>query len=167
MSAHQATTIPQTNSNAPFYQTIEVSPVTPVIGAEVRGVDLSRPLTREQQKEIHQAFLRHLVLFFRGQRRLAPEEHTRLGRLFGDLHIHPAAPFLKDYPEVLLIYTDQASKTSYGERWHSDVSCDKEPPLCSILQMHLLPPCGGDTLFSSMYAAYEDLSPRMKEFLSG
>src|SRR5205807_7769140 len=121
----EAVTIPQMNSNVPPYQTIEVSPIAPVIGAGVRGVDLSCPLTKQQWTEIHQAFLRHLVLFFRGQKRLAPEEHTRFGRLFGKLHIHPAAPSLKDFPEVLLIHTDQTAKTNYGEAWHSDVSCDK------------------------------------------
>ncbi len=138
---------------APTQTRIEVRPVTPAIGAEVRGVDLSQPFDPEQWRQIHDAFLRHLVLFFKGQKRLTPEEQIRFGRTFGALHIHPAAPHLEGYPEVFVIHTDKNSKTNNGEWWHSDVSCDEEPPLGSILQLHVLPPCGGDTMFSSMYAA--------------
>jgi taurine dioxygenase len=54
-----------------------------------------------------------------------------------------------------------------GERWHSDVSCDPEPPFASILYLHTVPPVGGDTLFASQYAAYEALSPRLKAYLEG
>jgi taurine dioxygenase len=146
-------------------RTIEVTPVTPAIGAEVRGVDLSQALTHSQWTEVHDAFLRHLVLFFKDQKRLSPEQQIRFGQTFGALHIHPAAPHLDGYPEVFVIHTHEGSKTNNGEWWHSDVSCDLEPPLGSILQLHVLPPCGGDTLFSSMYAAYDNLSPRMREFL--
>jgi taurine dioxygenase len=144
-----------------------VKPCTPVIGAEIFGVDLRRPLSDEQWSEIHDAFLRHQAIFFREQEKLTPEEQIAFGRRFGDLHIHPAAPHLEGYPEVFVIHAHKDSKYANGERWHSDVSCDAEPPLGSILQIHVLPPCGGDTLFSSMYAAYDDLSPRMKTFLEG
>jgi taurine dioxygenase len=149
------------------YRTIDVRPCTPVIGAEIRGVDLTRPLSEAQWNEIHDAFLRHLVVFFREQRRMSPEQQIAFGRSFGELHIHPAAPHLEGYPEVFVIHAHKDSKFANGESWHSDVSCDVEPPLGSILQIHVLPPCGGDTLFSSMYAAYDDLSPRMKTFLEG
>jgi taurine dioxygenase len=147
------------------HRKIEVSPVTPTIGAEVRGVDLSQPLAAKQWSQIHDAFLRHLVLFFKGQKRLSPEDQIRFGRMFGELHVPPAAPHLEGYPEVFAIHTDKDTKTNNGERWHSDVSCDVESPLGSILQMHVLPPCGGDTMFSNMYTAYDNLSPRMREFL--
>ncbi len=150
---------------APTETAIEIRPVTPAIGAEVRGVDLTQPLDPEQWHKIHDAFLRHLVLFFKGQKRLTPEQQIRFGRMFGELHIHPAAPHLEGYPEVFVIHTDKDSKTNNGEWWHSDVSCDEEPPLGSILQLHVLPPCGGDTMFSSMYAAYDALSAPMRAFL--
>src|SRR3981081_4727744 len=106
---------------------IEVRPVTPAIGAEVRGVDLSQPLTKEQRAHIHDAFLRHLVLFFKGQKRLSPQQQIQCGRTFGPLHIHPAAPHLEGYPEVFVIHTHKDSKTNNVEWWHSDVSCDEEP----------------------------------------
>lgn len=64
-----------------------------------------------------------------------------------------------------MIHADETSKRVDGEVWHSDVSCDVEPPMGSILYLHELPPVGGDTLFASMYAAYEALSEPMKRFL--
>lgn len=167
MSKYRTAKVLSRSDSGLLYHTIEVAPITPVIGAEVRGVDLSQPLPEQQWAEIHQAFLQHLVLFFRGQVHLSPEQQIRFGHLFGELHVHPAAPCLSGYPQVMVIHADQSSKSSYGESWHSDVSCDTEPPLCSILQIHVLPPSGGDTLFSSMYAAYDTLSPQMKQFLIG
>lgn len=150
-----------------IHQGIEVTPVTPVIGAEIRGVDLTRDLSDEQWREIHDAFLRYSVIFFRDQRPMTPEQQIAFGRRFGPLHIHPAAPHMEGHPEVFVIHAHKDSKIANGEFWHSDVSCDQEPPLGSILQIHTLPPSGGDTLFASMYAAYDDLSPRMKTYLEG
>jgi taurine dioxygenase len=150
------------------HRTIDVKPCSPVIGAEIRGVDLTRPVSDDQFAEVHDAFLKHLVIFFRDQPGpMTPEQQVAFGRRFGDLHIHPAAPHLEGHPEVFVIHAHKDSKLANGETWHSDVSCDTEPPLGTILQIHLLPPSGGDTLFSNMYAAYDDLSPRMKAYLDG
>jgi taurine dioxygenase len=149
------------------YRTIDVTPCTPVIGADIGGVDLTRTLPDEQWREIHDVFLRHSVIFFRDQQALAPAQQIAFARRFGGLHIHPAAPHLEGHPEVFVIHAHKDSKIANGEFWHSDVSCDVEPPLGSILQIHTLPPSGGDTLFASMYAAYDDLSPRMKGLLEG
>ncbi|MBG6142681.1 taurine dioxygenase [Labrenzia sp. EL_142] len=146
------------------YETIEVRPVTPSLGAEVDGVDLTGTLAPLQIREIQHALLAHQVLFFRNQR-LTFERHKEFGRLFGDLAVHPYAASQEGHPEVLPIYADANSKQIPGERWHSDVSCDPEPPMGSILHIHTLPPVGGDTLFSNMYAAYEALSDRMKTYL--
>src|SRR5438093_1529875 len=134
MRATQAYPIPRRTLDTRAYRTIEVTPVTPTAGAEVRGVDLSRPLGEEQFAEIQDAFLRHLVLFFRGQRRLTPEEQIRFGHRFGPLHLQPAAPHAEGYPEVMIVRTDRDSKVHNGETWHSDVACDAEPPLGSLLQ---------------------------------
>ena len=87
---------------------------------------------------------------------ISPENHIKLGRCFGDLHIHPAAPKMKNYPQIFEINTDKNSKIANGaEDFHSDVSCDIEPPLGTMLQLHILPECGGDTMFANMYMAYE------------
>ena len=82
--------------------------------------------------------------------------------------LHPAWPRLVEgHPEIMEIYADDKSRRVAGEDWHSDVSCDPEPPLGTILHMHEVPPVGGDTLFASMYAAWEALSAPMQRFLEG
>ncbi len=147
------------------YASIQVEKLTPHAGAEIRGVDLSRPLDERTFKEIHAALIDNGVIFFRDQH-LTPAQQKAFGRLFGELHLHPAAPKeVPEHPEILVIHADENSKHVAGENWHSDVSCDLEPPMGSILYMHELPPVGGDTLFASMYAAYEALSEPMKRFL--
>lgn len=144
---------------------MEIKPVTAVIGAEVSGADLQN-LTDAQFAEIEQAFTDHLVLFFRDQPQLSADAHLGFARRFGDLHVHPVAPGPEGHPEIMTIHADANSKYADGNNWHTDVSCDIEPPLGSCLQLRVLPTVGGDTLFASMYAAYETLSPMMQEFLS-
>jgi taurine dioxygenase len=147
------------------YAAIEVRKLTPHIGAEIHGVDLAQPLDERTFKEIHDALIDNGVIFFRDQQ-LTVEQHKAFGRLFGELHMHPAAPKeVEGHPEILVIHADEKSKHVAGEVWHTDVSCDLEPPLGSILYMHELPPVGGDTLFASMYAAYDALSEPIKRFL--
>ncbi len=150
------------------YQTIEVRKVTPMIGAEIHGVDLSKDLSNQQSQEIHDALMENLVIFFRDQK-MTVEQHKAFGSRFGKLHVHPNAPQeLKDHPEILVIKADEKSKRVAGEEWHSDVSCDEEPPMGSILHLHTVPPDGGgDTMFANMYAAYEALSPQIRRMLEG
>ena len=150
---------------APF-ETITVDKVTPVIGAEVGNIDLSKPLSNRQQDEIHRALAENCVIFFRDQH-ISPDQHLAFGRLFGDLHVHPAAPHEPGKPELMIIHADKDSPRANGEGWHSDVSCDVEPPMGSILYIKQCPPKGGDTLFANMYAAYEALSDGLKATLDG
>jgi taurine dioxygenase len=147
------------------YESIRVTAVTPRIGATVEGIKLANPLSDRQVEELHQALAEHQVLFFRDQP-LDVESHERVGRYFGELHIHPNRPD-HEHPELLMVHADANSKRISGEQWHSDVSCDEEPPLGSILYLHTVPSCGGDTLFASQVAAYDVLSPRMKTYLEG
>jgi len=148
------------------FQCIEVNPLTPTIGAEVSGVDLSKPLDDQTFRELHSAFKLHSVLFFRDQN-LDHASQKEFGRLFGELAIHPAIAAPEGHPEIVPIHADANSTKIAGERWHSDVSCDEEPPLGSILYLHTVPEIGGDTLFANMYAAYDALSDRMKAYLAG
>jgi taurine dioxygenase len=148
------------------YETIGVEKLTPIIGAEISGVDLAGALSNRTMDEIHRALAENLVIFFRDQH-ITPEQHLAFGRQFGELHIHPAAPHEGDDPALMKIYADKDSPRANGEGWHSDVSCDVEPPMGSILHIRQCPPRGGDTLFASMYAAYESLSERMKTYLDG
>ncbi len=146
---------------------IEVRPLTPTIGAEVFGVDLGDDLSNSQFEVIQQAFLDHQVIFFRAQK-MSIDRHKAFGSRFGKLYIHPGPRFpVEGHPEILGIWADEKSKRVSGEAWHSDVSFEPDPAMASILYIHETPANdGGDTLFASMYAAYEALSEPMKRFLS-
>ena len=150
------------------YQIIEVRKLTPVIGAEIFGVDLARPLGNQVFQEIHDALMDNLVIFFRDQE-LTHQQHKDFGRRFGELHIHPTSIRTEsEHHEILVIKADEHSKFVAGEEWHSDVSCEAEPPMGSILYMKELPPDGGgNTLFANMYRAYETLSPAIQRLCDG
>lgn len=143
---------------------VNVVPLTRNIGAEIRDVDLRTPLSDSDFSEVHDALMKHQVIFFRDQD-ISPDQHLEFGRRFGELHVHPLAPSVNDVPELMLIHTDKDSFRNNGSDWHSDVSCDEEPPMGSILHLNTVPEVGGDTLFASMYAAYDGLSDTMKAIL--
>lgn len=143
---------------------LEVHPLTGVIGAEIDGVDLREPLDDETFEKIHGALLEHLVVFFRNQE-ISPDQHVAFGERFGELHIHPSAPCVDNRPELMKIHVDATSPFAEGTSWHTDVSSDEEPPMGSILHLTTVPNIGGDTLFASMYAAYDALSETMKKLL--
>jgi taurine dioxygenase len=152
--------------------TITVKPLSPHIGAEIGGIDLTKPLAPEEVKAVTDALARHGVVFFHGQP-IDLEMHRRFARYFGELHIHvggegtASKPDAK-YPEARRQHFDASSKRVSGEVWHTDQSCAEIPPMASILHQSIVPPeGGGDTLFASMYAAYDELSPRMKRLLAG
>ena len=149
------------------YAILDVRRTSPNIGAEVRGVDLANGLTAAEFAEVERAFHEHQVIFFKDQSRIAPDVQVEIGKMFGPLHFHPAAPHLEGYPPIFVIHAHKDSKVANGEGWHTDVSCDTEPPLGTMLQMHILPSAGGDTMFASMYGAYDTLSPAMQSFLEG
>ena len=148
------------------YETLTVDKLTPIIGAEIGGVDLSKPLSNRQQDEIHRALAENLVIFFRDQHITpgpAPGVRPPVRR-----PAHPSGGADREgKPELMIIHADKDSPRANGEGWHTDVSCDVEPPMGSILYIKKCPPKGGDTLFASMYAAYEALSDRMKKYLEG
>jgi len=146
---------------------IQVTPFAPALGGEVRGIDLANGVDDETYGEIRTAFLEFGVLFFKGQSEIPPAVQVAIGKMFGELHVHPAAPQMPGFPELFVIHTQRDSKVANGEFWHSDVSCDEIPPLGTMLQIHVLPEIGGDTLFANMYTAYDALSAPMKQMLGG
>jgi taurine dioxygenase len=150
------------------HDSITVRKLTPTIGAVISDVDLSRELTNRQFEEIHQALMDNLVIFFRDQH-LTIDQHKAFGARFGKLHVHPnAAKGVPEHPEILVIKADEKSTRVAGENWHSDVSCDEEPPMGSILYIQEVPPDGGgDTMFANMYLAYETLSAPIRTMLDG
>ncbi len=146
------------------YKTIRVKPLSPMIGAEIDGVDLSKPLSNAQFDDIHSAFLKHHVIFFRDQS-LTPEQHIAFGKKFGTLNIHPYVKGMAGYPEILEIIREPSDRINFGGGWHSDMSFLEEPALGSILHAQEVPDVGGDTLFASQYAAWDVLSEGLKETL--
>ena len=142
-----------------------INRLSPSIGAELLDIDLKKPLDQSLKDEIYQALLVYKVIFFRDQD-LTIEEHLAFAKNFGELEVHPFASNDEQYPEVLKITHNEKSK-GRENTWHSDVTWRLEPSLGSILRMKEAPKIGGDTLFSDMYAAYEDLSDEIKEKLDG
>lgn len=142
---------------------LAVHPLTPAIGAEIDGIDLSQELDDATIAEIRAALLAHKVIFFRDQK-ISRAQHIAFARRFGPLEIHPATPEDQPDPEVLRIAHGPESK-GRENNWHSDVTWRPEPSLGSILRAIEVPPVGGDTLFASMTLAYDNLSPAMKAWV--
>lgn len=156
----------QIRRNAPEARAIEIVPVNPTIGAEIRGVDLSQPVDAPTYQAIHAALMAHKVIFFRDQD-ITPEQQVAFGRLFGELTIHPFVEHLEHLPEVLVLDNDEDHPVFATDIWHSDETFRVAPPMGSILRCVRIPPAGGDTLWADMCAAYEGLSDKMRSFLSG
>jgi len=152
------------------YRSISVVPCSPHVGAEIVNIDLTRPLTDLEIAELRRAFTEHLVVFFRDQK-ISFEDHVRLGEYFGRIGAHVGKSTISkttDDPRVRKFHYDSHTPKVSGDRWHTDQPCAAVPPLGSILYNHTLPPNGGgDTVFASMYAAYDALSERMKTYLDG
>jgi len=151
-------------------QEFTVSPVTPSIGAVVEGIDLGAELSDGTIAEIRDALVQHKVLFFRGQD-ITTEQHIAFGRRFGELEIHPMS-VKQEHPEIfnLRTRTDEGAmymgKPRYGaDEWHSDVTWREVPSFGSILRCRIMPEVGGDTMWADMTAAYDGLSPAMKDWV--
>ena len=143
---------------------IEIVPLTPAIGAEVRGVDLARPLVPGTVRALEEALLEHLVIFFRDQD-ITPEQQIAFARHFGEISIPPFAPRYGTRPELIVL--DQSNPKGEGaDEWHSDNTFMNEPPMGSILRAVELPPLGGDTCFANMCAAYQALSPPIQRLIA-
>jgi taurine dioxygenase len=146
---------------------IQVRRLAGALGAEIEGIDLTQPLDDPTQKEIHDAWMTHQVLFLRGQH-ITRDQHKEFGRRFGELHVHPVLKQLEDqgHPEIIVLESNE--KVRYvADAWHSDVTFERKPPMGSILRAAIAPEYGGDTMWASMYAAYEALSDSMQRLLSG
>jgi taurine dioxygenase len=142
--------------------TIGVSPVTASIGAEIDGVDLQRPLPDGQREEIQDALMEHLVLFFRDQP-LSESQQLAFASNFGP----PVSASLSDQEEMLFVsLEDSVDSPPKADRWHTDVPFAPRPPNIAVLAMLDAPPVGGDTLWLSLYAVYESLSPTMQRLLA-
>jgi len=142
---------------------IEVRPLTGGCGAEVLGVDLAR-LDDAQWQQVRRAYVDHGVIFFRDQQ-LTPEQHIAFAERFGPIDINKFFQAVDGYPSIAEVRKEKAQTTNIGGGWHTDHSYDAVPAMGSILLARELPESGGDTLFASMYAAFDALSDGFKRTL--
>ena len=147
------------------YQHIEVIPLTPSTGAEIRGVDLSQPMRDEVLAEVQQALWQHLMVYFRDQD-LDPGRLGDVGKQFGELHDEPFIPKLKGHSGIHHFRGVTGNQlTVQNLRWHVDHSYAAVPTMGAALYAVDVPPSGGDTLFANMFMAYDALSDEMKRIV--
>jgi taurine dioxygenase len=145
---------------------MQIHPISEAVGAEIGGIDLSRPLSDDAAATIRRAVADHGVAFFRDQA-LTPEQHIALARRFGPINVNRFFAHLDGFPEIALVSKEPHQTRNIGGGWHTDHSYDQLPAMGSLLYAREVPPTGGDTLFASMYAAYDALSDGLKQTLSG
>jgi taurine dioxygenase len=153
--------------------TLQVHPLSLFLGAEVVGIDPRASLPEDVIRDIRDAWLEHGVLVFPGCE-MTVSQHIAFSRNFGELELHPI-PVTRhpDHPEVMVVTNRQASDgtasptAETGRQWHSDGAYTLSPPTGSFLHCREIPSVGGDTWFTSMYAAYDGLSATMKAMLEG
>lgn len=144
----------------------DIRPSSPAIGAEILGVDLSRPLTPEETGEIREALNEHGVIFFRDQE-LTPEQHIAFAERFAPINVNRFFRSVPDHPQIAEVRKEPDQTANIGGGWHTDHSYDEAPALGSILLAREVPDHGGDTMFASMHHAYEALSDGLKRTLEG
>jgi len=148
------------------YRTIHVVPIAGALGAEIGGVDLASDLDGATVAEIRRAWLQHLVVFFRDQD-LSPEAFLAFARRIGEPVEYPFVKGIEGFPEIIAVTKLPHETVNFGGIWHSDTAYLERPPMATMLVAREVPPYGGDTMWSNMYAAYEALSPGMQRMLDG
>jgi taurine dioxygenase len=142
---------------------LRVSPITPAIGAVIEGVDARRPLDAGTVRTLRQALLDHGVIFFRNQ----PVSEAQLEAFVANFGQPITEPSTATYggdvraPPVVTVESHLQSK-AVAERWHADATWLAEPPMATALKMVEIPPVGGDTCWTNVAAAYDDLIPPLR-----
>jgi taurine dioxygenase len=144
---------------------IHIRPLNGTFGAELRGIDISQPLSNDQIAAIRNALLDYKVLFLSDQPEISMERQVAFGRSFGPLETeYPSfSPQQESFPEVCVF--DGAVSSGRASIWHIDLSISQTPSMGGILYMKELPDRGGDTMWADLEAAYARLSAPMQEFL--
>jgi taurine dioxygenase len=145
---------------------LEIRPLSGCTGAEIGGVDLSVPLSGGTIEEVRGVLAQYGVVVFRDQT-LTPEQHIAAARHFGEININRFFAHADGHPEIALVSKEPDQTANIGGGWHTDHSYDERPALGSMLYALEVPPSGGDTMFASMYAAYDALSDGLKRTLAG
>jgi taurine dioxygenase len=146
------------------FRHIEVRRTAGALGAELHGVDLAQDLADDVIAEIRQAWLDHLVVFFRDQN-ITPAQQLAFARRLGEPIEYPQLKGLDAYPMITPVVKLENERNNFGGVWHSDTTYLQVPPMASMLYAIELPPVGGDTEFANQYLAYETLSPGMQGML--
>ncbi len=136
------------------------------LGAEIQGVDLTQSMDDATFKVIEDAFVEHELLVFQNQP-ITSDQQIEFAKKFGDLSIHPFSPNSDETPELIIFDNDGENPPFATDCWHSDETFRADPPMATMLHGLVIPEVGGDTMFASMTSAYEALSDRMKNFISG
>jgi len=144
---------------------ISVTPQSPALGAVIDDLDLTKDLSESILDELKEAFGRYSVIFFRRQN-LTPQQHVDLAEHWGTINVNRFFKPLEDYPQIAQVVKEADQIMNIGGNWHADHSYDEIPAMGSMLYARKVPEVGGDTLFSSMYLAYEALSDGMKDMLA-
>ncbi|MEJ6704355.1 MAG: taurine dioxygenase [Pseudomonadales bacterium] len=144
---------------------LKLKPYAGALGAVVENLDLTSTISPSVFDELNHALLEYEVLFFRDQP-LEPKDHAQLASMFGEPQMHEAYPHVEGFPQLTILENDEANPSKI-EMWHTDMTFRASPPLGSILHGVIVPAKGGDTMFASMSAAFEGLSPAMQDFVSG
>lgn len=144
--------------------TLSVEPL-PGAGAEILGVDLSRTVSDADFAAMRAAYAEYGIIFFRDQA-ITEAQHIAFARRWAPININRFLSAHPEHPEIAVLSKAPDQAENIGGAWHTDQSYDVEPAMGSILVARELPPTGGNTLFASMYAAYEALPQAMKQKLS-
>ena len=147
------------------YKEIKVTPQSTALGAVISGIDLSKEPSKHAMAELKDAFGRYSVIFFRNQD-LAPQQHIAMAERWGAINVNRFFKPLDGYPQIAQVIKEANQKENIGGTWHTDHSYDLIPAMGSMLYAREVPTVGGDTLFSSMYLAYEALSEDLKKMLA-
>jgi taurine dioxygenase len=143
---------------------MQFKPVSGALGAEVGGIDV-RTLNPNEMSELLSVLHRYEVIFFRGAR-LSPEEHMDVATKFGEINLFPTARVTGSTTPTFQVISDGPDSPSEADYWHTDVTWTAEPPKYALLHAEIVPERGGDTLWASMTAAYDALSPTMQQLLT-
>ena len=141
----------------------DIEPIGPTIGAEIHGLDLSQQIDRVTADELEAALVEHKVIYARDQH-ISTAQHVAFGRMFGELEIHPFRPE-GDFPEIMVLDNHKDNPVLSTDVWHSDTTFRECPTKYSVLRCLEIPRVGGDTLWADMCAAYDGLSPAVKDML--
>lgn len=153
-------TIPMTNTS------FSIRRLGVFLGAEITGIDLTRPLEQPAIDALTQAHAEHRVLVFPNQV-ISSDDLRRFGRYFGELSVHPFSTSTADHPELIVFDNKEGNPPAATDIWHTDETFREAPPMGTALCSKMIPEVGGDTAFASMSAVYEGLSDRWQRFLSG